>query len=125
MRCSIGNKQDTSRKSPPVLRMGKLAAGSRSNNAAMVTAIFRFHAELNDFLPAARRDRALQVECSRAATTKHMVEAQGLPHMQVGVLTVNGIEAEMTRQLAHSDMVDAYPDSPAPDGPPRFVADAH
>jgi uncharacterized protein with PIN domain len=105
--------------------MGKLALRSRCNNAGMVTATFRFHAELNDFLPAARRARALQIECSRAATTKHMVEALGVPHTEVGLLTVNGAEAEMTRQLAHGDMVDVFPGSLAPDGPPRFVADAH
>jgi len=91
----------------------------------MVTATFRFRAELNDFLPASRRGRALQVECARAATTKHMVEALGVPHTEVGLMIVNGIEAEMTRQLADGDSVDVFPGGLAPDGPARFVADAH
>ena len=91
----------------------------------MVTATFRFHAELNDFLPAPRRDRALQVECARAATTKHMVEALGVPHTEVGLLSVNGVEASMTRLLAHGDLVEVFPGSQAPDGLARFVADAH
>lgn len=91
----------------------------------MVTATFRFHAELNDFLPAARRGRELQVECARAATTKHMVEALGVPHTEVGMLIVNGSEAGMMRQLADGDSVDVFPGGLAPDGPARFVADAH
>lgn len=91
----------------------------------MVTATFRFHAELNDFLPAARRNQALQVECARAATTKHMVEALGVPHTEVGLLIVNGVEATMTRQLAPGDLVEVFPGSLAPEPPARFVADAH
>ena len=91
----------------------------------MVTATFRFHAELNDFLPAARRDRVLQVECACAATTKHMVEALGVPHTEVGMLTVNGMEAGLACQLAPGDQVDVFPGSPELDGPARFVADAH
>jgi uncharacterized protein with PIN domain len=91
----------------------------------MVTATFRFHAELNDFLPAARRDRTFQVPCARAATTKHMIEALGVPHTEVGLLMVNGVEAAMTRQIADGDLIDIFPGGLAPDGPARFVADAH
>jgi len=91
----------------------------------MATATFRFHAELNDFLPAARRGRTFQVPCARAATTKHMVEALGVPHTEVGLLIVNGVEAAMTRQMADGDQVDVFPGGQTPDGPARFVADAH
>jgi uncharacterized protein with PIN domain len=91
----------------------------------MVTATFRFHAELNDFLPAARRNRALQVDCARAATTKHMVEALGVPHTEVGLLTVNGVEAAMTCPVQHGDLIDIFPANPESDRPARFVADAH
>jgi uncharacterized protein with PIN domain len=91
----------------------------------MVTATFHFHGELNDFLPPARRGKVLQVECARAATTKHMVEALGVPHTEVGLLIVNGVEATRTRQLADGDSVDVFPGGLAPEGPARFVADAH
>ena len=91
----------------------------------MVTATFRFHAELNDFLPVARRGRTFQVPCARAATTKHMIEALGVPHTEVGGLKVNGEDAAMTRQLAEGDLVEVFPGSLAPDAPARFVADAH
>ena len=46
----------------------------------MVTATFRFYEELNDFLPRERRGRAFSCRCARRATTKHMIEALGVPH---------------------------------------------
>lgn len=92
---------------------------------AMVTATFRFHAELNTFLSSGRRGRDVRVECARAATTKHMVEALGVPHTEVGLLLVNGVAASFTRLLAEGDLVDIFPGSRLPEGPPRFVADAH
>lgn len=91
----------------------------------MVTATFHFHDELNDFLPAARRFQPLDVPCARAATTKHMVEALGIPHTEVGLVLVNGGDAGMARQVAQGDLVDVFPGATAPDGPALFVADAH
>jgi uncharacterized protein len=91
----------------------------------MVTATFRFYEELNDFLPTARRHRAFEAPCARAATTKHMIEALGVPHTEVGMVLVNGADAGLERQLAQGDLVEAYPGGAMPEGIPRFVADAH
>jgi len=91
----------------------------------MVTATFRFYEELNDFLPTARRHRAFEAPCARAATTKHMIEALGVPHTEVGMVLVNGADAGLERQLAQGDLVEAYPGGAMPEGTPRFVADAH
>jgi len=52
--------------------------------------VFRFYEELNDFLPPARRRRDFSVSCARAATTKHMIEALGVPHTEVELVLVNG-----------------------------------
>ena len=51
-----------------------------------VTATFRFYEELNDFLAPSRRRRDFSVACARAATTKHMVEALGVPHTEVELI---------------------------------------
>jgi hypothetical protein len=91
----------------------------------MVTATFRFHGELNDFLPPARRERAFAMPCARAATTKHMIEALGAPHTEVGRVLVNGENAGLERMLCEGDIVDVHPGGEMPDMPPRFVADAH
>jgi uncharacterized protein with PIN domain len=103
----------------------------------MTTAIFRFYEELNDFLPRARRQREFASHCARAATTKHMIEALGVPHTEVELILVNGESVGFDRLLADGDRVAVYPRIGATEGAPllkvreplfretRFVADAH
>jgi uncharacterized protein with PIN domain len=104
---------------------------------AMVCATFRFYAELNDFLARERRGRDITVPCARMATTKHMIEALGVPHTEVELVLVNGEGAGLDLLLEEGDRVAVYPRftrldvsrlAPAPMLPPgriRFVADAH
>jgi len=103
----------------------------------MVTATFRFYEELNDFLAPARRRREFTVPCAQAATTKHMIEALGVPHTEVELILVNGESADFSLQLQDGDRVAVYPRFEAMDVTPllrvrdtplretRFVADAH
>jgi hypothetical protein len=65
----------------------------------MVTATFRFYEELNDFLPPVRRKREFTVPCARAATTKHMIEALGVPHTEVELILVTGESVGFERLL--------------------------
>jgi uncharacterized protein with PIN domain/sulfur carrier protein ThiS len=102
-----------------------------------VTATFRFYEELNDFLPPARRKREFSVPCARAATTKHMIEALGVPHTEVELVLVNGESVGFDRVLRDGDRVAVYPKFEALDVTPllcvrdaplrvtRFLADAH
>jgi uncharacterized protein with PIN domain/sulfur carrier protein ThiS len=102
-----------------------------------VNATFRFYEELNDFLPPLRRQRDFTVACARAATTKHMVEALGVPHTEVELILVNGESVGFDRILAEGDRVAVYPAFETFDVGPllrlrerplratRFVADAH
>ncbi len=103
----------------------------------MVTATFRFYEELNDFLPPDRRKQEFSCPCARAATTKHMIEALGVPHTEVELILVNGESADFSRILQDGDRVAVYPRFEAMDVTPllrvrdhplretRFVADAH
>jgi uncharacterized protein len=103
----------------------------------MVTASFRFYEELNDFLPAERRRREFDAPCARAATTKHMIEALGVPHTEVELILVNGESVGFEHILADGDRVSVYPKFESIDVTPllrvraeplrvtRFVADAH
>lgn len=102
----------------------------------MGTATFRFYEELNDFLPAERRRREFAVPCAQAATTKHMIEALGVPHTEVELILVNGESVGLDRLLCDNDRVAVYPKFEAFDVAPllrlreqplrtsRFVADA-
>jgi len=103
----------------------------------MVMATFRFYEELNDFLPRQRRKVEFCCECARAATTKHMIEALGVPHTEVELILVNGESADFHRILQEGDRVAVYPKFETFDISPelrvreqplremRFVADAH
>lgn len=103
----------------------------------MVTATFRFYEELNDFLAPERRGREFSSVCARAATTKHMIEALGVPHTEVELVLVNGESVGFGVVLRNGDRVAVYPKFEALDVAPllrvrertlrvvRFVADAH
>ena len=91
----------------------------------MVTATFHFHDELNDFLPAARRHRAFATPCARAATAKHMIEALGVPHTEVGLVQINEADTGLDQMLQEGDRVSIFPGSLPPPSPVLFVADAH
>lgn len=100
-------------------------------------ATFRFYEELNDFLPMQRRRQEFDAPCARGATTKHMIEALGVPHTEVELILVNGESVGFDRLLLESDRVAVYPKFEAFDVTPllrvrdsplrvmRFVADAH
>lgn len=101
----------------------------------MVT--FRFYEELNDFLAPERRKREFDCRCAQAATTKHMIEALGVPHTEVELVLVNGISVGFEHLLEEGDRVAVYPRCESLDVTPllcvrerplrvtRFVADAH
>ncbi|MFZ1058042.1 MAG: MoaD/ThiS family protein, partial [Candidatus Rokuibacteriota bacterium] len=75
----------------------------------MGTASFHFHEELSDFLPRDRRRREFTCRYARAATTKHMIEALGVPHTEVGLILVNGESTGFDRLLKDGDRVAVYP----------------
>jgi uncharacterized protein with PIN domain len=92
---------------------------------------------LNDFLAPDRRGREFVCTCARRATTKHMIEALGVPHTEVELVLVNGESVDFDRVLDDGDRVAVYPKFEALDISPllrvraqplrvtRFIADAH
>ncbi len=74
----------------------------------MVMATFRFFGELNDFLARERRHAAFATPCARAATAKHLIEALGVPHTEVGRLLVNGAPGRLERLLEEGDDLAVY-----------------
>lgn len=103
----------------------------------MTDATFRFYARLNAFLPVERRGQAFRCTCAESATTKHMIEALGVPHTEVALVLVNGAPAGLDWPIEENDRIAVYPKfeqldigvlattQTLPPGPPRFVADAH
>jgi uncharacterized protein len=102
----------------------------------MVTARFRFYAGLNAFIAPQQRGRSVTARCARMATSKHMIEAFGVPHTEVGLILINGESAGLDRLLRDGDRVTVYPPfmqidingftrlAPLP-AELKFVADVH
>jgi uncharacterized protein len=100
-------------------------------------ATFRFYAELNDFLPPARRQVAFPHTFEARASVKDMIEALGVPHPEVELILVNGAPVDFSYAVADGDHVSVYPVfesldvtplvrlRPQPLRQPRFVLDAH
>ena len=66
---------------------------------------------------------------ARAATLKNAIEAFGIPHTEIGRITVNGMPATRDRIVREGDVVETFPWSESAASPSvvvlRFVADAH
>lgn len=102
----------------------------------MADATFRFYGELNAFLPPERRQRAFTATLARAATTKHMIEALGVPHTEVALILVDDAPSSLARRLHAGERIAVYPDfqrlpmptralNAPPAGKPCFIADCH
>lgn len=103
----------------------------------MSTAWFRFYAELNDFLPSARRQTRFAYLFTLPESVKHAVEALGVPHTEVDLILVDGQAVDFTYLLQDGDEISVYPMfesldiaplarlRPEPLRQPRFVLDAH
>ncbi len=101
------------------------------------TAQFRFYEELNDFLAPVNSGRSFRHECAQRATTKHAIEALGVPHTEVEVILVNGESVAFDHLIQDGDRISVYPRFESLDVTPllrvrerplrctRFIADAH
>lgn len=103
----------------------------------MIDIQIRVYAELNDFLPPGRRQRAFERRISSRTSLKDLLEGVGVPHPEIGAVLVNGeprtfdflMEAE-SRVAAYpwfrSILTTGLPDlRPALVAPPRFLLDVH
>jgi uncharacterized protein with PIN domain len=90
------------------------------------TATFRFFEGLEAFLARERRNQAFPYTCARAATLKNAIEALGVPHTEVGSVTVNGEPATLQRVVRDGDAIQVFPWKESGSDPDfRFLADAH
>lgn len=97
----------------------------------------RFYAELNDFLPADRRQVAFRHSFEGTPSIKDTIEAIGVPHTEIDVILVNGRSVDFTYRLQGREHVSVYPVferfdisdvtrlRPTPLRVTRFIADVH
>ncbi len=91
---------------------------------------FRFYAELADFLPIHQRGCTFRRLVRPNQSVKHVIEAIGVPHTEVGLVLVNGEVVELNWRLIDPDRIAVFPAlshlmPPEQIGCRRFAADAH
>ena len=101
----------------------------------MITLVFA--EALHPFLPPARRGRVWCLPAKHGASLKHLIEACGVPHTEIGEVLKNGQPAGFADQAADGDRIEVHSWSAAdlhaahglrrwpPPEAMRFVADAH
>ncbi len=104
---------------------------------ARARADFRFHAELNHFLPPSQRQVSFTHFFKGRASIKDMIESLGVPHPEVDAIVVNGESVDFSYIVQDGDRIHVHPISTSTEvtstvriRPPylaccRFVLDIH
>lgn len=71
--------------------------------------IFRFYAELNDFLSPERRMTAFSHSLFLPASVKDVIESLGVPHTEVDLILVNAAPVGFTYPVRDGDRISVYP----------------
>ena len=83
----------------------------------------RFHGCLNDFLRPASRERWLEQEVRDRPALVDTLQALGVPHTEIGRVTVDGRPARLSRRAGSGEKVEAWPVKLAYHQAPRFALD--
>jgi uncharacterized protein with PIN domain len=103
----------------------------------MSQAIFRFFAELNDFLIRNRRGISFEYSFTGNPSVKHLIEAFRVPHTEVGIILANGVPVDFSYLVQNGDLIYIQPvsldtqitpqsiSSQKPNVRPLFLLDNH
>lgn len=101
----------------------------------MPVATFRFHGELNFFLPRSSKNTVIEHPFNWRGSIKDMIESLGVPHAEIELILVNEKSVNFDYVVQDGDQVEAYPCSngsghasqlrPPYPGRPTFVLDQH
>lgn len=94
----------------------------------MISASFRFHARLNDFLPKEKKDSVIPLTFQAGQSVKHLIEALGIPHTEIKRILAGERPVSMNYLVRDGDQLEVYPVSPGdavPRAGLRFLLDNH
>jgi uncharacterized protein with PIN domain len=103
----------------------------------MAEALFRFYAELNDFLSLDRRQVSFTHHFEGRVSIKDMIEALGVPHTEIDLILINGESVDFSTLVQDGSRISVYPVfesfditpllrvRPKPLRDPRYVLDVH
>ncbi len=69
----------------------------------------RLHGTLNDFLPARARDRPLQRPIAGSPSVKDVIEAAGVPHVEVQAIVADGRSVGFEHRVRNGELIEVYP----------------
>jgi uncharacterized protein len=70
---------------------------------------FRFYEELNDHLPKEKQKKTFTWQFKGNPTVKDIIEAIGVPHVEVDLVLVNGHSVDFKYKVMNEDRVSVYP----------------
>ncbi|MCD4724670.1 MAG: Mut7-C ubiquitin/RNAse domain-containing protein [Bacteroidales bacterium] len=70
---------------------------------------FRFYAELNDFLPPRRKQKAFLQSFKTPITVRETIESLGIPLSEVDMILVNETSVDLEHKLKESDYISVFP----------------
>lgn len=76
----------------------------------MNTVTIRFYAQLNDFLPAAKRQTAFTCTFDGRRSVKDLIESLGIPHPEIALVIINGESTAFSTHLNGGETISVYPD---------------
>ena len=75
----------------------------------MNQARFRVYEELNEFLPSDKRKKEFLYSFNGNPSVKDVIEALGVPHVEVDLILVNSLSVDFSYRLRDADSVSVYP----------------
>lgn len=106
----------------------------------MAVVELRFHGALNDFLAPRDRDRPLRRAVNGSPAVKDVIEAAGVPHVEVAAVLVDGQPVSLAHRVRDGERIAVFAEppsgfddaariglgaGPSEPEPIRFVADGH
>jgi len=103
----------------------------------MISFTLIFEGHLNDFLSHSEQFKAIQRTMQLPSSIKDIIEAQGIPHTEVNVITANERSVDFTYHITQGDVIRVFPYNIEPlISPlihlippnlvvPRFILDTH
>lgn len=88
---------------------------------------FVFHNILNDFLPTVKKHKPIGYTGRSPATVKDVIEAIGVPHVEIGKIRINGTLVSFSYRLQPNDVIEVLPFETAATSPSplAFLLDVH
>jgi uncharacterized protein with PIN domain len=91
----------------------------------MSTAYFDFQPGLHCFLPRDKRDVTIALSFKGRQSLKHLIESLGVPHTEVGQVTVNGQARSLDSVPHNGDRIEVRPAASGCPLEARFLLDSH